>query len=234
MVHFKMLGYRFISVGPWLYNLESKTWSTYSYDGWKLPEPDYNPNLKPYLWENNLSKRVIQAANDDVVCTYNTIGTPLTYKEMKEQITDSDVPTLEEGKYQWGDVAFVCSRMHQQENIFSLDGILAYVRGGTLERGDKIWLRILKGSDVGEIDENDESTWGIPASYEPLGTDVLGSGDNDYIGQFQWRTNVKCDRFRAQLVTNSKKGMVIGAVLANISLMGEVGNQGNPQKQQQT
>ena len=35
--HFKMLGQKFVSFGPWLYNIDTDTWSTYHFDGWKRP-----------------------------------------------------------------------------------------------------------------------------------------------------------------------------------------------------
>ena len=229
MAHFKMLGYRFITIGPWLYNIDSQVWSTYSYDGWKKPTATFDPTKEQYLWENNTSKQTINTAFDDLVCTYSTICTPLSYKDM-QFIPDTETPSLIENKHQWGEVAFVTTRMYQQENTFSLDGILVYVRGGILKTGSKMWLKILRGSDQGDFKEDDESTFGIPAYYEPMPTSVLGDDADDHVGQFIWRTNVKCERFRVQLVTKEKRGIVIQSVLANLSLRGESLQTAQPQQ----
>jgi len=221
MANFKMLGFRFISIGPWLYNIDSKTWSTYSYDGWKKPKKDFDPQKEAYLFENDTAKQTISTAFDDIVCTYSTIGTPLSYKEMQEHITDDSVPSLIENEYQWGEVAFLTTRMYQQESTFSVDGILVYVSGGILKPGAKMWLKILKGSEQGDFDIDDESTYGEVAYYQPMVETTLGDSPEANVGQFIWRMNVKCERFRVQLITKEKKGIVIQSVFANITHRGE-------------
>ena len=221
MSNFKMLGFRFISIGPWLYNIDSKTWSTYSYDGWKKPKANFDPTKEAYLWENDTAKQTISTAFDDIVCTYSTICTPLSYKEMQEHITDDSVPSLIENEHQWGEVAFLTTRMYQQESTFSVDGILVYVSGGILKPGAKMWLKILKGSEQGDFDINDESTYGEVAYYQPMAAGTLGDSPDANVGQFIWRMNVKCERFRVQIITKEKKGIVIQSVFANITHRGE-------------
>jgi len=221
MAKFKMLGFRFISIGPWLYNIDSKTWSTYSYDGWKKPKKDFDPTKEAYLWENDTAKQTISTAFDDIVCTYSTICTPLSYKEMQERITDDSTPSLIENEYQWGEVAFLTTRMYQQESTFSVDGILVYVSGGILKPGAKMWLKILKGSEQGDFDIDDESSYGEVAYYQPMAESTLGDSPDANVGQFIWRMNVKCERFRVQLITKEKKGIVIQSVFANITHRGE-------------
>ena len=224
MTSFKLLGYRFISLGPWLYNLDTKTWSTYSFDGWKKPEENPDP-LENYIWENDLSRRLVQQSVDDIVCTYSTICAPMTYKEMDSYFTEHPDAenTLVEGEAQWGNVSFFCTRIFQQLSTFSIDGVLAYTRGGTLRRGDKLYLRILTGDSKGEdFDEDDPSTWGIPASYEP-------KPGTTNTGQFRWHDmSVKAERFRVQITTNIKRPVVIQSVFANLTLYGENGPQQTP------
>lgn len=218
MAYFKMLGYRFVSIGPWLYNIDSNTWSTYSYDGWKKPIDSTTPDNEYYIWDNNTNKRVIATAYDDLICTYSTICRPLTYKEMQDKINfDDTTPSLIEGKHQWGEVSFFSTRIVQDEKTFSLDGIEILVRGGMLPAGSKMWLKILRGADLGEFDEADESTYGIPAIYEPIEAALIGENQKEHVGKFVWRTNIKTDRFRLQVITKEKRGIVVEAPLANIT-----------------
>ena len=45
----------------------------------------------------------------------------------------------------------------------------------------------------------------------------LGEKQSDYIGHFEWKgMHLICDRFRLQLITKEKRGMVIQGVFANI------------------
>ena len=215
MAYFKMLGYRFVSIGPWLYNIDSNTWSTYSYDGWKKPS---NPFFSDWIWENDTTKRTISTAYDDIICTYSTITSPLTYKQMQD-VPEADLiePQLTEGKYQWGEVSFFTTRMFQDERTFSLDGVEAYVRGGLLPKGSKMWLKVLRGADLGDFDEEDESTYGIPAYYEPIDPTLLGESSSEHVGHFIWRMNLKTDRFRLQFITKEPRGIVVQSVLANIT-----------------
>lgn len=218
MSYFKMLGYRFVSIGPWLYNIDSNTWSTYSYDGWKKPTSgDLSNNY--FVWNNETDKRTIAAAYDDLICTYSTICTPLTYKEMQDETLFPDnEPSLIEEKHQWGELSFFTTRMFQDEQKFSLDGVMAYVRGGILQTGSKMWLKVLRGAELGDFDENDESTYGVPVLYEPIKASTLGDNDREYVGRFSWQgMNLKTDRFRLQFVTKEKRGIVIQSIFANIS-----------------
>ena len=219
MTYFKMLGSRFVSIGPWLYNLDSSTWSTYSYDGWKNPTNNPIENAS-FVWESNTSKQVVSTAYDNVMCTYSTICTPLTYLEMQDTTLFNDTtPTLIEGKHQWGEVAFFTTRMFQDERTFSLDGIEVYVRGGMLQEGSTMWLKILRGGSDGDFDIDDESTYGVPAYYQPMNNDVLGEDQGEHVGHFIWpRPNIKTDRFRLQVVTKESRGIVIQSVLANITM----------------
>lgn len=219
MAYFKMLGSRFVSVGPYLYNLDSNTWSTYSYDGWKQPTADPSES-NSYLWESETTKQVFSTAYDDVICTYSTICTPLTYNEMQNTaIFNDSSPSLIENKHQWGEVAFFTTRMFQDERTFSLDGIEIYVRGGMLEEGSTMWLKILRGGSDGDFDIDDETTYGVPAYYQPMNSDVLGEDQREHVGHFIWpRPNIKTDRFRLQFVTKEKRGIVIQSVLANITM----------------
>lgn len=229
MAYFEMIGYRFISVGPWLYNLDSNTWSTYNFDGWKDPEEDPN---KDRIYESSTSKNVIAAAEDDIVCTYSTICRSLTYEEMNA-LPDGLTPTLTEEEYQWGEIAFFTTRMVQDEKTFSLDGIEVYVGGGVLKRGSKMWMQILRGSDQGDFDENDESTYGIPAFYEPILSYKIGDPSTAHVGKFIWRTNTKTDRFRLQFITKEMKGMVVQSVMGNITNLSDSQKFINFEQQQQ-
>lgn len=238
MSYFKMMGYRFVSVGPWLYNIDSNTWSTYSYDGWKTPDGTY-PSSQ-WMWESDTNKRVISTAYDSLICTYSTICTPLTYKEMQDKkVFDDAAPSLIEGKHQWGEVAFFTTRMYQDEQMFGLDGVMVYVRGGMLEEGAKIWLKVLRGADLGDFDEDDESTYGVESSYQPMDASILEEDQREHVGRFNWEgMNLKTDRFRLQFVTKEKQGIVIQSVLANITTPGDsqaflVNNQKTPQQTQQ-
>jgi hypothetical protein len=215
MAYFEMIGYRFVSIGPWLYNIESNTWSTYSYDGFKGL-----PATPEWIWENRTAKRVISTAYDDLICTYGTICSNLSYKQMQD-LPDDIALSLDEGGYQWGDVAFFTTRVYQDERTFSLDGIEVMVAGGVLKEGSKMWLKVLRGADLGDFEEEDESTYGIPAYYQPLKGSLLGESDREYIGKFVWRTNLKTDSFRLQFITKEKKGIVIHSVLCNITSIGD-------------
>lgn len=218
MAYFKMLGYRFVSMGPWLFNIDSGTWSTYSYDGWKNPQNSPTPEEDYYIWSNDTTKRVISTAYDDLIGTYSTICKPLTYKEMQDEVEfDDENPSLVEEKHQWGDVAFFTTRMFQDEKTFSLDGVEAYVRGGILPVGAQMWLKVLRGGELGDFDEKDQSTWGVAATYEPCSGVEIGEDASAHVGKFIWRTNLKTDRFRLQFITTEKRGMVVQAVLANIT-----------------
>jgi hypothetical protein len=212
MSYFEMLGFRFVSIGPWLYNIESNTWSTYGYDGWKGTEQSqFN-----WIWESDTAKRVISSGYDDLVCTYCTICTPLSYKEM-HQLPD-DIPlTLDDGGYQWGEVAFFTTRMLQEERTFSLDGVEVYVNGGVLQEGSTMWMQVLRGADQGDFEEEDESTYGVPAYYQTMHSASIGEHAKEHVGKFIWRTNLKTDRFRLQFITKEKKGAVIHSVLCNIT-----------------
>ena len=223
LAYFKMLGYRFVSMGPWLYNIDSNTWSTYSYDGWKNPTNSTTPDNEFFIWDNNTTKRVIASAYDDLICTYSTICHPLTYKDMQDKsLFSDDKPSLVEDKHQWGEVAFFTTRMFQDEQKFSLDGVMVYVRGGMLETGAKMWLQVLRGADLGDFDEEDVSTYGIEARYEPMNAAELGEDQRDYVGRFVWEgMNIKTDRFRLQFVTKEKRGIVIQSVLANITTLSD-------------
>lgn len=218
MSYFKMLGYRFVSIGAWLYNIDSNTWSTYSYDGWKKPISGDLTN-EFFVWDNDTNKQVISTSYDDLICTYSTICIPLTYKEMQDPtVFNDDVPSLIENKHQWGEIAFFTTRMYQDEQQFSLDGVMAYVRGGTLSNGSKMWLKVLRGDDEGDFDIEDESTYGVEATYSPIDASTIGQNQSSYVGRFEWRCmNLKTDRFRLQFVTKEKKGIVVEAVLANIT-----------------
>ena len=215
MAYFGMLGYRFVSIGPWLYNIESSTWSTYSYDGFKSL-----PKTPEWIFESPTAKRVIGAAYDDLICTYNTICTDLTYRQMQELSDDVEL-SLDEGGYQWGEVAFFTTRVFQEAQTFSLDGVEVMVDGGMLKEGSKMWLKVLRGADLGDFEEDDESTYGIPAFYQPIAAEDLGENTREHVGKFLWRVNLKTDRFRLQLTTKEKKGIVINSVLCNITSLSD-------------
>ena len=215
MAYFEMLGYRFVSIGPWIYNIESNVWSTYSYDGFKgLPKD------KKWLWESPTAKRVIGAAYDDLICTYNTICTDLTYKQMQD-LPDDTTLSLDEGGYQWGEVAFFTTRVFQEEQTFSLDGVEVMVDGGMLKEGAKMWLKVLRGADLGDFEEEDETTYGIPSTYQPIKAADIGEGSREHVGKFIWRMNIKTDRFRLQFTIKEKKGVVINSVLCNITSLSD-------------
>lgn len=215
MAYFEMLGHKFVSIGPWLYNTDSGKWSTYSYDGY-LGTPDVNN----WIFENDVSKRIISCGYDDLIGTYHGISRPLTYKEM-QGLPDSAIAaqSLEEDKYQWGDFALYTSRQFQDDRTFSLDGVYVYVRGGILKTGATLLLQILSGDDPGDFDvdqifgPNKEAYWKanniVPMKYEPRG--------KHHIGRFVWRCNIKTDRFRIQLITNEKRGFVIQSAFCNIT-----------------
>lgn len=213
IAYFNMIGYRFVSVGPWLYNIDSNTWSTYSYDGWKTPNV---PGYPSWAWETPTAKSVIATAYDDLVCTYSTICSPLSYQEMQD-LPEETTPNLYENNYQWGEIAFFTTRMFQDERTFSLDGVEVYVNGGVLKEGTKMWMQVLRGSDQGDFEEEDEATYGIPAYYQPMHAEALGESSKEHTGKFIWRTNLKTDRFRLQFITKEKKGIVIQSVLCNLT-----------------
>ena len=239
VTHFKMLGYRFISIGMWLYNIDSNTWSTYSYDGWKNPQ-QYLDKLNlgekssndpsEYAWIDETNKRAVSFGYDDIICTYSTLCRALSYEEMQDALTfddaepslkdpDYDAPTKRFTKYyhQWGEVAFITTRVYQDDRTFSLDGIEVYVRGGILPAGSKLWVKVLRGSDPGDFDINDEATYGVSATYEPIEASTLGEEQKEHTGKFIWHTNIKTDRFRLQFVCTEKRGIVIQSVMANIT-----------------
>lgn len=225
LAYFEMIGYRFVSIGPWLYNIDSNTWSTYSFDGWQNIE-DIDPETETVVWENDIVKRTINAASDDIICTYSTICRALTYQEMQDEtLFDDEKPSLIENKHQWGEVAFFTTRMFQDEQKFSLDGVMVYVRGGILKPGAKMWLKVLKGADLGDFTESDESTYGVEATYQPVDAAALGEDEREYVGRFIWEgMNLKTDRFRLQFITKEKRGIVVQSVLANISTLSDTQN----------
>ena len=234
IAYFKMIGYRFVSVGPWLYNIDSNTWSTYNYDGWKNPNV---PGYPSWAWETYTAKSVIATAYDDLICTYSTICTPLSYEEMQD-LPEEMEPSLYENSYQWGEVSFFTTRMFQDERTFSLDGVEVYVSGGVLKEGSKMWMQVLRGSDQGDFEENDESTYGVAAYYQPMHAEAIGEKPKEHIGKFIWRTNLKTDRFRLQFITKEKKGIVIQSVLCNLTSISDSqkfigGDQQQEQKAQQ-
>ena len=210
-----MLGYKFISFGPWLYNIDTNKWSTYQLDGYNKPESDTTG--KEYLLESTTIAGSFCGGTDDIIATHSSICTPLSYKQMQD-LPDTIEPSWVEGEYNFGEVAFFTTRMHQDEQQFSLDGVMAYVRGGTLSSGSKMWLKVLRGSDEGDFDLNDESTYGVEATYSPIDASTIGQDQSSYVGRFEWRCmNLKTDRFRLQFVTKEKKGIVVETVLANIT-----------------
>ncbi len=230
MAYFQMLGYRFVSVGPWLYNIDSNTWSTYRYDGYRKPEAD--TTYKKYAYENSTIAGSINAASDDVICTHSSICHPLTYLEMQSLPDDIEASWVE-GGYNFGNVAFFTTRMFQDERTFSLDGVEVYVRGGILKEGSTMWLKILRGADLGDFNIYDESTYGVPATYQPMNVEALGEDQREHVGHFIWpRTNIKTDRFRLQFITKEKKGIVVQSVLANITTIED--SQGYLVNQKQT
>lgn len=216
--YFEMLGYKFVSMGPWLYNMDSQKWSTYNYDGWKNPPVD-NPLTETVIWANDTAKQTISAAYDDVICTNSTICRPLSYVEMQNQeVFNDEAPSLTEGQHQWGELAFFTTRMYQDDQKFSLDGVMVYVRGGLLTSGDKLWLKVLRGSDAGDFDVNDQTTYGISSQYLPISSSFLGEPTDNYVGRFIWEgMNLKTDRFRLQIISNAKRGIVIQSVMCNLS-----------------
>lgn len=214
MSYFEMLGYRFITVGAWLYNIDTETWSTYTLDGWRTPD---NSALTNWIWNNDLSKQIISTGIDNIICTYANICKPLTYSEMqKSVIFDDTVPSMIEGKHQWGELAFFSTRMYQDDQIITLTGVAVYVRGGILNQDSILWLKVLKGSESGDFDEGDESDYGKPGTYQPLDASELGGRKSEYVGRFVWRNNIRTDRFRLKFITKEKRGMIIESVLANI------------------
>jgi len=236
--HFKMLGQKFVSFGPWLYNIDTETWSTYHFDGWKRPTGATEFDDKTWIWKDDTAKQTIACGFDDVICTYSAISRPMTYQEMKTTSFPVDFATFNEGGYNYGEVAFFTSRMYQDERTFSLDGIEVYVRGGALTQGiSKLYLQILSGAEKGDFDINDSSTWGQEATYQKLSASELGDSAESHVGKFVWRTNIKTDRFRVQVVTNEKRGIVVQSVLANITQISDsqdyLVNRSNPQQQTQ-
>lgn len=231
MAYFKMLGYRFVSVGPWLYNIDSNTWSTYSFDGWK------NPGVEgQWVWDTDTAKQVVAAGYDDIICTYSTICTPLTYEQMADLPFQLE-PNLEENEYQWGETAFFTTRLFQDERTFSLDGVEVMVNGGTLDEGSIMWMKILRGSEKGDFDIDDSSTYGIPAYYQTINATGIGESPKQHVGKFVWRTNLKTDRFRLQFVTRERKGIAIEAVLCNLTNIADsqkfLGGQSKQQQEEQ-
>ena len=215
MAYFNMLGYWFVSFGPWLYNIDSNTWSTYQYNGFEKPEED--TTNKEYIFENNTIAGCFSGGSDNIVATHSSICHPLSYKDMQD-LPDDIEPSWIENEYNYGSLAFFTTRMFQDEQKFSLDGVLVYVRGGILPKGSKLYLKVLRGSDPGDFDEKDVSTYGIPALYEPINAEKLGETDKEYVGRFEWKgMNLKTDRFRLQFITTEKKGIVIQSVMANIT-----------------
>lgn len=161
----------------------------------------------------------------------------MTYEEMQNASFVVDFPTFNEGAYNYGEVAFFTSRMYQDERTFSLDGVEIYVRGGMLQPGvSKMYLKILLGGEKGDFDINDSNTWGQEATYEVLSNSKLGEQEVTHVGKFVWRTNIKTDRFRIQVVTNEKRGIVIQSALANITQISDAQdylvNRSNPRQQQ--
>jgi len=65
---------------------------------------------------------------------------------------------------------------------------------------------------------------------------VLGDSEKSHVGKFIWRTNIKTDRFRVQIVSNEKRGIVIQSVMANITDISDsqsyIVNRSNQKKQQ--
>lgn len=236
MAYFKMIGYNFVNVGPWLYNIDSNTWSSYSYDGYKKPEAD--TTSKRYAYENRTIAASIHTAADDIICTHSSICHPLTYQEMQD-LPDTIEPTWVEDQYNFGEVAFFTTRMFQDEQKFSLDGVMVYVRGGMLQEGAKMWLKVLRGADLGDFNENDESTYGVEATYSPIDAESLGEDQQEYVGRFNWQgMNLKTDRFRLQFITKEKRGIVIQSVFANITTPSDaqgylVNSKKSPQQEQQ-
>ena len=101
-----------------------------------------------------------------------------------------------------------------------------------------MWMQVLRGSDQGDFEENDESTYGVPAYYQPMHAEVIGEKPKEHIGKFIWRTNLKTDRFRLQFITKEKKGIVIQSVLCNLTSISDSqkfigGDQQQEQKAQQ-
>jgi hypothetical protein len=236
--HFKMLGQKFVSFGPWLYNIDTETWSTYHFDGFKRPTGSTEFDDKTWIWKDDTAKQTIACGFDDVICTYSAISRPMTYEEMQTISFPVDFATFNEGGYNYGEVAFFTSRMYQDERTFSLDGIEVYVRGGTLTPGvSKLYLQILSGAEKGGFDINDSSTWGQEATYQKLSASELGDSAESHVGKFVWRTNIKTDRFRVQVVTNEKRGIVVQSALANITQISDsqdyLVNRSNPQQQTQ-
>ena len=145
----------------------------------------------------------------------------LTFDDAEPSLKDPDydAPTKRFTKYyhQWGEVAFITTRVYQDDRTFSLDGIEVYVRGGILPAGSKLWVKVLRGSDPGDFDINDEATYGVSATYEPIEASTLGEEQKEHTGKFIWHTNIKTDRFRLQFVCTEKRGIVIQSVMANIT-----------------
>ena len=95
------------------------------------------------------------------------------------------------------------------------------VDGGMLKEGARMWLKVLRGADLGDFEEDDESTYGIPAIYQPIKAADIGEGFREHVGKFIWRVNLKTDRFRLQFTVKEKKGVVINSVLCNITSLSD-------------
>lgn len=223
MSTFNMLGYRFVTIGPWLYNLDSKVWSTYNFDGYKQPT-NTDTSRDFFVYGNDGVKQMVVSGYDNIICTYSTICRPLSYKEMADETIFNDTqPSLIEGQHQWGEVAFFTTKIYQAERMFNITALQLNVAGGSLQRGAIVWAKILLGSELGDFDLNNESDYGVPAQYEPLDAAILGESDKAYVGRFSWTgINLQTDRFRVQIITKEKRGLVIGEILANIVTIPEV------------
>ncbi|MDN3508914.1 MAG: hypothetical protein P0S93_02660 [Candidatus Neptunochlamydia sp.] len=226
MAAFKMLGYEFVSVGPWLFNTKTSTWSTYSFDGYKKPAKDMEN--KKYIFENQMIGGCVTAGKDDLICNHSSIGIPMSYNEMsKIDLENIGEPSWIEGEYNYGELAFFETRMYQELQTFSLDDVMAYVSGGILKPGDAMYLKVIVGDGNGDFDEDDEKTYGIPAYYSPMSSDTLGEGN--HVGRFVWpKMNIKTDRFRLKVIVKHVGGLVIQSVFANITHMNESDMMNNP------
>lgn len=136
-----------------------------------------------------------------------------------------------------GETAFFTTRLFQDERTFSLDGVEVMVNGGTLDEGSIIWMKILRGSEKGDFDIDDPSTYGIPAYYQTINAAGIGESPKQHVGKFVWRTNLKTDRFRLQFVTRERKGIAIEAVLCNLTNIADsqkfLGGQPKQQQEEQ-
>lgn len=228
--YFEMLSYKFICVGPWLYNLDTKTWSTYTYDGLKN-KPVLKGEGDIDVDESNIGKtntnhdRCIAFGVDKLVCTYSTFCKSLTYKEIKDLSSDDLLPennTNETDKYQWGSPAFFSTGIYQDDNYFSIDQVEVMVRAGSFESGSSsMYMKIIQGDDDGAFDHSDTSTWGIKATYRKI-------SDKKYTGKFVFpRPNVKTDRFRLQFITDEVRGFAVEAVLVTLTKQSTTGQNSN-------